>query len=162
MGCAGNRWRFPERNRLMAAVADAVVVVETPVRGGSLSTVEHALRRDVPVMAVPGPITSNPSAGTNRLLADGAGVVCDADDVLVQIGLAASRRGRRSRRAPRRAEPAPEDRPVLEALDPTPTPFDRVLARTGLGPLELASALYRLEAQGLARAGPGWWERRAG
>ena len=160
MGCGGNRWRFPERNRLMAALADAVVVVETPLRGGSLSTVEHALRRDVPVMAVPGPITSNPSAGTNRLLADGAGVVCDAEDVLLQIGVAPSGRGRRSRRP--RPQPAPEDRPVLEALDPTPTPFDRVLARTNLAPLELASALYRLEAQGLARAGPGWWERRAG
>ena len=160
-GSPASWFRFPERNRIMAALADVLVVVETPARGGSLNTVDHAIRRNVPVMAVPGPITSNASLGTNRLLADGCGVAYDADEVLIQLGVTprASGRGKEEGRA-RRPEPAPEDRAVLEALDLTPTLFDTVMARTGIPPLELASALYRLEAAGWARSGPGWWERR--
>lgn len=161
LGSPASWFRFPERNRIMAALADVVVVVETPARGGSLSTVDHAIRRNVPVMAVPGPITSNASLGTNRLLADGCGVAYDADEVLVQLGVTPRSSRRRERdRGPGRPEPAPEDRAVLEALDLTPTLFEKVLARTGRPALELASALYRLEAAGWARSGPGWWERR--
>ena len=162
LGYGGARWRFPERNRIMAALADVVVVVESPARGGSLITVDHALRRAVPVMAVPGPVTSPASAGSNRLLADGCGVVCDPDDVLLEIGVQPRERPRRPvDDGGKRPEPASdEDRGVLAALDTTPTAFDRVLARTGMAALDLASALYRLEAAGWARSTAAGWERR--
>lgn len=162
LGHGGARWRFPERNRIMAALADVVVVVESPARGGSLITVDHAARRAVPVMAVPGPITSPTSAGPNRLVADGCGVVCDADDVLLELGVPL-RPGpaRRVSRGGGRPEPASgEDRRVLAAVDATPTAFDRVMARTEMAALDLASALYRLEADGWVRAGATGWERR--
>lgn len=162
LGYGGGRWRFPERNRIMAALADVVVVVESPARGGSLITVDHALNRSVPVMAVPGPVTSPASAGSNRLLADGCGVVCGPDDVLLELGVEPRPRPRRpTTGGRRRPEPAlEEDRTVLEAVDATPTAFDRVLDRTGMAPLELASALYRLEADGWVRAVAAGWERR--
>lgn len=87
VGCATPRWRFPLRNRLLAAMADVVVVVECHHDGGSLHTVQAAERRAVPVGAVPGSVRSPASSGTNDLLADGCFVVRDATDVLVAVGL---------------------------------------------------------------------------
>src|SRR5262249_38747100 len=78
LGALPEKWRFPARNRLIAALADAVVVVESGTTGGSLHTVTEAVRRDRVVYAVPGPVRSDASAGTNRLLADGAVPACDA------------------------------------------------------------------------------------
>ena len=76
------RWMFPARNRVMAALAGITVVVEAAERSGSLITAEMALDAGRQVGAVPGPVTSWRSSGTNKLLADGAAVVRDAQDVL--------------------------------------------------------------------------------
>ena len=76
------RWMFPARNRLMAALAGVTVVVEAAERSGSLITAEMAIECGRTVGAVPGPVTSWRSGGTNRLLADGAAVIRDARDVL--------------------------------------------------------------------------------
>jgi len=99
-------WRFPARNRIIAALADVVVVVESHARGGSMHTVDAALERDRPVMAVPGPVRSPASTGTNDLLAAGSG---------------ARRRGRPGRTRPRRwrhhpgpSRPATGAQPVAE------------------------------------------------
>ena len=80
------RWRFPARNRLIAALSEAVVVVESHRQGGALSTADEALRRDRPVMAVPGSVLSPASRGTNALLVDGAVPIRDAVDVLTYLG----------------------------------------------------------------------------
>lgn len=72
LGSPSVPWRFPARNRLIAALSVAVVVVESSERGGSMYTVDEALARDRSVFAVPGSIRSPASAGTNRLIADGA------------------------------------------------------------------------------------------
>lgn len=88
IGTSDLGWRFPQRNRLLAALADVVVVVECHATGGSLHTVRAANRRGVSVGAVPGSVRSPASAGTNDLLADGCFVVRDAADVLVAVGLA--------------------------------------------------------------------------
>ncbi len=72
-------WRFPARNRIIAGLSDAVVVVEAPEKSGALITARHALevRRDA--WAVPGPISFAECRGSNTLLADGAGVIWDND-----------------------------------------------------------------------------------
>ncbi len=80
------RWRFPARNRLIAALSHGIVVVESHQRGGALSTVDEGLHRDRPVMAVPGSVLSPASRGTNALLVDGAAPVRDAVDVLATLG----------------------------------------------------------------------------
>jgi len=80
------RWRFPARNRLIAALAHGIVVVESHQRGGALSTADEGLHRDRPVMAVPGSVLSPASRGTNALLVDGAVPVRDAVDVLGALG----------------------------------------------------------------------------
>jgi len=76
------RWMFPARNRLMAAMAGVTVVVEAAERSGSLITAEMAIEGGRQVGAVPGRVTSWSSSGTNKLLAEGAAVVRDAQDVL--------------------------------------------------------------------------------
>lgn len=76
------RWMFPARNRVMAALGGITVVVEAAERSGSLITAEMAIEAGRQVGAVPGPVTSWRSSGTNRLLADGAAVIRDARDVL--------------------------------------------------------------------------------
>jgi DNA processing protein len=73
---------FPRRNRIIAALASAVVVVEAPVRSGALITAEHALELGREVLAVPGPIGRRTSEGANALIRDGAAIVLDAADVL--------------------------------------------------------------------------------
>jgi len=88
VGAVVQRWRFPQRNRLLAALADVVVVVECHTQGGSLHTVRAAISRGVSVGAVPGSVRSPASSGTNDLLADGCFVVRDATDVLVAVDLA--------------------------------------------------------------------------
>lgn len=93
-GYGANPRAFVHRNRLMAGLADVVVVVESHPRGGSLSTVAAAAARAVTVMAVPGPILISSSAGTNSLIADGCAPVRDHIDVLVALGLARAARGR--------------------------------------------------------------------
>jgi DNA processing protein len=92
------RWSFVARNRIIAGLAALTVVVEAAERSGSLTTADFAEQLGRPVSAVPGPVTSRFSAGTNALLAAGAGVIRDTRDVLDQL-LGPS--------APQRAEPPP-------------------------------------------------------
>lgn len=85
---------FPARNRIIAALSDVVVVVESHYKGGSTYTVEAAARRSIPVCAVPGSVRSRPSDGTNQLLVDGCAPVRDATDVLVAVYLAREAKGK--------------------------------------------------------------------
>ena len=82
-GADPTRWRFLERNRLIAALAGATVVVEAAWRSGALSTARHAVRLGRALGAVPGPVTAASSAGCHRLLRE-AGAVCvtDAQEVV--------------------------------------------------------------------------------
>jgi DNA processing protein len=162
VGTPPERWRFPARNRIIAALADVVVVVESHLRGGSLHTVDAAIERGRTVGAVPGPVRSPASAGSNALLAEQALVVRDADDVLVALGL-----GRSAPQAPVAAGPVgaqPQvtgtDAQVLDAVGYTPTPTDAVVAAAGVGLGATLTALHRLAAAGLVDAEPGAWSRR--
>jgi len=78
---------FVARNRIVAALSDAVVVVEAASRSGTLITAEYALDIGLPVLAVPGPITSPTSIGTNRLIDTGAKLIASAGDILLELGL---------------------------------------------------------------------------
>ncbi|HEV8298906.1 MAG TPA: DNA-processing protein DprA [Acidimicrobiales bacterium] len=156
LGGAPVAWRFPARNRLIAALADVVVVVESHERGGSLSTVAEAARRDRPVLAVPGPIRSPASAGTNRLLADGCAPACGVDDVLVALGLSP---GRRRPSHERRPGPDADGLRILDALGWVPATLDQLAARSGLGLGPLAMGLDTLGRTGWISARDGWFER---
>ena len=161
-GTPTEKWRFPVRNRLLAALSDVVVVVESRHHGGSRHTVEAALAVGKPVGAVPGSIRSITSEGTNALLSDGAFVVSSASDVLVALGLAgagvpaAARNGSSAEQG--KPEPG-EETLVHEALTADPTPLDELVRLTRLDFSTLCGALERLARAGLARDVGGWWER---
>ncbi|MDQ3680619.1 MAG: DNA-protecting protein DprA [Actinomycetota bacterium] len=161
LGARPEAWRFPARNRLIAALSQVLVVVESHRSGGSFHTVRAAAERAVPVMAVPGPVRSPASAGTNRLLGEGCAPACDAADVLVALSLETSGP---SPPADRRLPPVGEEAVVLEAVGWEATRTDQVLTRTGLAPSRVMMALTRLEAAGWVRPAAGqagWWERAA-
>lgn len=164
-GVAPRPWRFPVRNRVLAALAEAVVVVESAAAGGSMHTVREALRRDRPVLAVPGPVDSAASAGTNHLISEGALVCRDVDDVTCAIGLAPPSARRRSGAPHEQADPRPSPTgagaTVLEALDWRPATVEHLALATGLGLDELVSALGGLERSGWVVRRGGWVERVA-
>lgn len=151
-------WRFPARNRVIAALAHVVVVVESHAVGGSLHTVQEAIRRDIDVMVVPGSVRSSAAAGVNQLLAEGCSPVRDAGDVLVALGL---QRGRRRAAADGRPPPSATEARVLDAFDWEPATFEHLAVRTGLALPELAVALEQLVAAGWLSTEGGWYERRA-
>jgi DNA processing protein len=174
---------FPARNRIIAALSDVVVVVESHRSGGSLYTADAAARRSIPVCVVPGSVRSRASDGTNALLVDGCTPVRDVTDVLVAVSLAragveqirADARLIRQSREPGgsvidgvnrsgavRAEANPiEHDPaqgaVLAAVDDVPTRFETILIRTGLSIASAATACDQLSEQGSLVAGAGWW-----
>ena len=86
-GVQAKAWRFPARNRLIAGLAQMVVVVECHASGGSWYTVDAALRQGLEVGAVPGSVHSSASVGTNTLIHEGATPVRDAQDVLDALGM---------------------------------------------------------------------------
>jgi DNA processing protein len=150
-------WRFPARNRIIAALADVVVVVESHARGGSMHTVDAALERDRPVMAVPGPVRSPASTGTNDLLVAGSAPVRDAADVLAVLDLdaGATTRGR----ADLRPVPSPSQSCVLDAVGWEPATIEMVALRVAKPLPAVALELSHLERDGwLVRCGA-WFER---
>jgi DNA processing protein len=163
LGVAPSRWRFPARNRVIAALARAVIVVESPSSGGSMLTAGEALARDVPVLAVPGhPATPN-AAGPLDLIADGAVALRDVEDVLVAIG-----RGGQALAVPDLAGPGPLDatpgplgRAVLEALGVRPRTLGQLVTGLDRTLEEVASELVALESAGLVARSGGWFEATA-
>lgn len=137
-------WIFPKRNRLIAALADAVVVVEAAERSGTVITACLALDYGREVLAVPGQIFSELSRGSNRLLAAGAAPACSAEDVLLAVGI-------EPRVAEREPPPdlAPDARELLSALGEPRTPDE--LAEILRWPYpRVAAAISVLELHGLA------------
>ncbi len=161
LGARPEPWRFPARNRIIAALAEVVVVVESTEKGGSRHTVEAAEVRDRQVMAVPGSVRSALSGYPNSLLADGCHPVRDALDVLVALGLS-SARGLSVTAAPeRRLPPNTESLALLDAMGWEPATFDDLCARTGCPPGQVSVALAGLQGAGWVAERTGWWERVA-
>jgi DNA processing protein len=124
-------WRFPARNRIIAGLCAATVVVEARERSGALITADLALEGGREVFAVPGEIGSALSAGTNALLKLGASPLTDAADVLDVYGLAA------------RNDPVDD-----ELLVHLPATADELVRATGRSAADVAQALTELELVG--------------
>ncbi len=145
---------FPRRNRLIAALAAAVVVVEAAPRSGSFTTAGHALDLGKDVMAVPGPVSSELSAGCHRLIQQGAKLVQRVDDVLDELSPMyrdALRAGPTAEGAalPRALDLTDDERAVLGLFDdPEPVHVDRLAEATPLGIARLQAALFGLVLKG--------------
>ena len=162
-GRPAQAWRFPARNRVIAGLVGIVVVVESHEAGGSMLTVDAALVRGVEVGAVPGPVHSPASAGTNRLLIDGATPVRHAGDVLDGLGLVAARAsGERDRRRAEEIDGLVGDvRRTYEMVGWAPTGLARIVERAEIDVGKVGRALAELEQWGLVEGRGGWWVRRS-
>ena len=154
-GTAPTKWRFLQRNRLIAAASSATVVVEAGWRSGSLNTAGHAAQLGRPLGAVPGPVTSSASTGCHRLIRDYDAVcVTTAQEMaeLVDPAAAATRGG---------VDSSPDRIRVLDALTRTGRDLARIAAISGMSLDAVRAELGALELDGLASEGPTGW-RRAG
>ncbi|CAN5380507.1 DNA-processing protein DprA [soil metagenome] len=168
-GTAPTKWRFLQRNRLIAALGQATVVIEAGWRSGSINTANHALALGRPVGAVPGPVTSAASAGCHQLIRTVATCVTTPEEM---------------------AELAESDHPILfeapvelpgaDSAPPTPHDFDGTRVRlldamadrggrsadkiarlSGLAPDRVRAELGLLELEGLVIERPAGWTKRS-
>ena len=145
---------FPMRNRIIAGLARATLVVEAALPSGSLSTARSAVEAGRDVFAIPGSIHSPQSRGCHALIKQGAKLVESADDILGELDW------QRRIEAPAAPSSARGDA-LLDALGHDPATLDALSARTGLGTAELNARLLDLELDGaVARLPGGLYQRR--
>ena len=167
-GSAPTKWRFLQRNRLIAALAGAVVVVEAGWRSGSLNTAGHGVALGRPLGAVPGPVTSAASAGCHRLLREfGAACITDGADVRELLGLGEG--GAEAVDEALFTMGADDARPWTDhrtrATDALSTRTWRdvsdVARRSGMSVAAIESLLGLLALEGLVQGGPQGWRKVA-
>ena len=141
-------WRFPARNRIIAGLTAATVIVEARERSGALITADFALEDGREVFAVPGEITSMLSTGTNRLLRQGATPLSSTEDVLELFGLSPAQRPH----GPTLSVAATK---LLERLADGAVSADELARTTELEPGRLAAGLAELELGGLVAEAEG-------
>jgi DNA processing protein len=140
--------QFLERNRIISALADVVIIVEANARSGSLNTAMHALEQGKELMAVPGNITSPLSVGTNKLIFQGAAPVLSVDDVLEKLGMLAV------------AEQDGElplvnnetERKIMETIKKGTTDGDEIIKKLKISAADFNQAVTMLEIAGLVRS----------
>ncbi|WP_343223463.1 DNA-processing protein DprA [Lysobacter sp. GX 14042] len=162
---------FPSRNRILAALGIATVVVEAAQRSGALITARLAGECGREVMAYPGSIRNPAVRGCHRLIRDGAALVEGPGEVLELVAPVAARLAADLRvrldapicgeagdvAAP--AAPAPSHNPLWQALGHDPSSMDQLIVRSGLTPTEVSSMLLALELEGRVAARHGRWYR---
>ncbi len=154
LGAKPERWHFPHRNRLIAGLAQAVLVVEAAERSGSLITARLAVEAGREVLAVPGSVFSPQSRGTHYLLKEGAYPATSVEDLLEALGL----EGKAS--TGKETSDSLCDDPLLEHIPYYPKHFDEIAAESGLSVPELSARLLELELRGLIQELPGKYFQR--
>jgi len=151
---------FPRRNRLISGLARAVVVIEADRKSGALVTVDAGAEQGRPILAVPGPINSGMSAGTNMLIQQGAKAALTVADILEEIGVTVGIRDL----GVALATPAPRVPPIdlsglqlalWNRMTAEPQHVDSLVTSAGTAPADVLGALTELELRGLVRQGPG-------
>jgi len=151
--------RFPARNRIIVALAAALVVVEAAASSGSRISVDHALDLGRDVFAVPGPVTSPLADVPLALIRDGATMIRGADDLLHDLGVATSAPSGDRVRSPVPPIELPEQEGRVWAALVEPSLPDAVARGARLSIPDAVAALIRLELRGLVRSSGGRYER---
>lgn len=145
---------FPQRNRIISGLSVGTLVVEAAERSGALITADFSMEQGREVFAVPGPITSEKSAGTNRLIQQGAKCVTGVEDILEEF----PSRIRTPSIPAESAEPSdlsPEERLLLSLVEDDPVHIDELLERTSLPSGEIHRHLLSLQLKKRIRQLPG-------
>lgn len=154
---APDKQTFPMRNRIVAAWARALLVVECPAWSGSLITANLASEYGKTIFAVPGPIDKPTSAGCNQLIRDGATLVADPSQLLDDLGeLPFARAATPADPAAELPELPEEEALVFAAVTQDEAPVDRIIERSGLPAHVVTATLMKLEMRRLVRAFPGF------
>lgn len=160
-GERGHPGAFPRRNRLISGLASALVVVEAAEDSGTLITVNCALEQGREVFAVPGPINSPTSRGTNRLIRDGAIPILEPADLMRALGFPSGAAAKSE--VPFPVHLSADEARALSALHPEPMHVDEIALSSGMPIGALLGTLLGLELGGLAEQLPGaMFRRRAG
>ena len=138
-------WHFPQRNRIISALADLVLVVEARKRSGSLITADYALEQGKSVYALPGRVNDPLSEGCNRLIAQGAGIAVEPSALLEELGISANHRvlenGKRKL--------AKEEQKMIGEMKKGSHTLEELHQATGYPIPELSSLLVRMQLDGL-------------
>ncbi|MCH7667936.1 MAG: DNA-protecting protein DprA [Acidobacteria bacterium] len=145
LGADPRPWRFPPRNRIISALADAVIVVEADVKGGALITASLALDQGVPVFAVPGDVNRRTSRGCNLLIRDGAFPALDPDELIEDLRLLVG--------APPKPKSAKAIEPavgwLVEAMERVhPATIDNLVIQSGRPVAEVVATVGEMVAAG--------------
>lgn len=147
-GTPALKQHFIARNRIIAGMCQGTVIVECDLHSGSLSTTNYALEQGRRVFAVPGPIYSPGSRGTNNLLKLGATPVTNAQDIFVDLNLPTTS-------VPEESTPHPvlnpHEQQILDILTKTPLLIDELIIRSGMNAQQCRTTLTFLELKGLAK-----------
>jgi len=152
-GMTAYKGAFPRRNRIIAALSPVTIVVEAGFKSGALNTASQALELGRVVAAVPGPIDSEQSQGSNQLLRDGAVMIASVDDALGLLGV-----------LPAKDRPIPtlpeNEQRVWSALEKSFLEVDALAAKSGLTIPDCFAAITSLEIMGLIDCSPAGEIRR--
>jgi DNA processing protein len=155
-GTSPQKFQFIARNRLIAALADFVLIPEAPVKSGCLYTSGFALELGLPVGAVPGPITSATSAGANNLIRTGAMLVSSADDILEIVCTA---RTQSQRSLPIGSNQ--QEQTIIDLMASGISEGSELLSQSALGAAVYMQTMTMLEVQGIiAPTGADHWALR--
>ncbi len=148
LGTRPDARNFPRRNRIISALSLGILVVEAPFKSGAMLTVEHAVQQNRDVFAVPGPIHSEASSGTNWLIQQGAKLVTDVSDVLDELNIVVM-----GNQLPLESVSVDSEveKKLIDAIAAGPAHIDDVTRATGLTSSVVASTLSLLELKGLVR-----------
>lgn len=140
---------FPQRNRIISALSDVVVVIEARERSGSLITADFALEQGKDIYALPGRISDVLSAGCNRLIRQGAGMIVSVEDFLADMDISCSSRNTITGFSQKVLEK--EERLVYSVVDLLPKHIEEILSDTQMDVVSLFAVLAKLESLGLVR-----------
>lgn len=145
---------FPQRNRIISGLSQAVVVIESRNTGGALITAEFARSQNRLLFAVPGPVNSSRSAGTNMLIESGAARMALSPESILKAMNIAPQQKHVTEKVSERAIL------ILEAISEHPSPPDAIASTTGLPTPDVFTELLDLELKGLVMCRSGKYERR--
>lgn len=153
-------WHFPQRNRLIAALSDLLIVVEAPEKSGALITADFALDLGIDIYVVPGAALSPRNRGGHRLIQQGARLLMDAEEILSDLGFRAKASRKRNREASP-VEPEDVDLPngeylnLLKLIGFQPVHIDKIPGMSHLATPELVCLLQNLVLEGWLEEWPG-------
>ena len=155
LGTPPDAVNFPRRNRIISGLSLGVIVVEASLKSGSLITARYAIEQGRDVYAIPGNINSSGSRGTNSLIKDGAKLVEDPEEVLVDILPQYMPSAQERAKKERQFSMSEEERQLFDIIDGEPLHIDDLAEKSGLDIPELSSHLLSLELMGAVTQHPG-------